>query len=33
MNNDDLVIRARGLSKRFGTLTAVDHLDLNVRRT
>ena len=33
MSNDDLVIRARGLSKRFGTLTAVDHLDLNVRRT
>ena len=33
MNNDDVVIRARGLSKRFGTLTAVDHLDLNVRRT
>ena len=33
MNNDDLVIRARGLSKRFGTLIAVDHLDLNVRRT
>ncbi|PNG15933.1 ABC transporter ATP-binding protein [Stutzerimonas stutzeri] len=26
-------MRARGLSKRFGTLTAVDHLDLNVRRT
>ena len=33
MYNDDRVIRARGLSKRFGTLTAVDHLDLNVRRT
>lgn len=33
MNNDDLVIRARGLSKCFGTLTAVDHLELNVRRT
>ncbi|MBM7062287.1 ABC transporter ATP-binding protein [Pseudomonas sp. UL073] len=26
------VIRARGLSKRFGALTAVDHLDLDVRR-
>nr|WP_298137123.1 ABC transporter ATP-binding protein [uncultured Pseudomonas sp.] len=32
MNSDELVIRARGLSKRFGALTAVDHLDLSVRR-
>ena len=26
------VIVARGLTKRFGNLTAVDHLDLSVRR-
>ncbi|WJN58240.1 ABC transporter ATP-binding protein [Pseudomonas sp. SO81] len=32
MNDSDLVIRARGLSKRFGKLTAVDHLDLSVPR-
>ena len=32
MNGDELVIRARGLSKRFGQLTAVDHLDLSVPR-
>jgi ABC-2 type transport system ATP-binding protein len=32
MNEEELVIRARGLSKRFGQLTAVDHLDLSVRR-
>src|SRR5688572_25111208 len=32
MNDEELVIRARGLSKRFGQLTAVDHLDLSVRR-
>ena len=32
MNDHDLVIRARGLSKRFGELTAVDHLDLSVPR-
>lgn len=31
MNGDtDLVIRARGLTKRFGSVTAVDHLDLDV---
>ncbi len=30
--NDDLAIRARGLTKRFGDLTAVDHLDLDVPR-
>ena len=29
---DDLVIRARQLTKRFGDLTAVDHLDLDVPR-
>jgi ABC-2 type transport system ATP-binding protein len=29
---DDLVIRARRLTKRFGDLTAVDHLDLDVPR-
>ena len=28
----DLAIRARGLVKRFGTLTAVDHVDLSVPR-
>lgn len=32
MSNSDLVIQARGLSKRFGELTAVDQLDLSVRR-
>ncbi|WP_223123225.1 ABC transporter ATP-binding protein [Aquipseudomonas alcaligenes] len=32
MNDSELVIRARGLSKRFGDLTAVDHLDLSVPR-
>jgi ABC-2 type transport system ATP-binding protein len=32
MSDHDLVIRARGLSKRFGKLTAVDHLDLSVPR-
>lgn len=30
--NDTLAIRARGLTKRFGDLTAVDHLDLEVPR-
>ena len=29
---EEVVIRARGLTKRFGPLTAVDHLDLDVRR-
>jgi ABC-2 type transport system ATP-binding protein len=34
MNNDtELVIEARGLTKRFGSLTAVDHLDLDVPRS
>ncbi|MGL4316627.1 MAG: ABC transporter ATP-binding protein [Pseudomonas sp.] len=32
MSDNELVIRARGLSKRFGALTAVDHLDLSVPR-
>ena len=32
MNNGDLAIRARGLTKRFGAVTAVDGLDLTVRR-
>lgn len=32
MNGNELVIRARGLSKRFGQLTAVDRLDLSVQR-
>ncbi|MBD9484757.1 ABC transporter ATP-binding protein [Pseudomonas sp. PDM14] len=32
MNSPEAVIQARGLSKRFGALTAVDHLDLTVRR-
>ena len=30
--NDELAIRARGLSKHFGELRAVDHLDLDVPR-
>ncbi len=29
---DPIAIRARGLTKRFGTLTAVDHVDLEVPR-
>ena len=29
----EFAIRARGLTKRFGSLTAVDHLDLNVPRS
>ncbi|UTW08696.1 ABC transporter ATP-binding protein [Pseudomonas benzenivorans] len=32
MNSAEPVIRCRGLSKRFAALTAVDALDLNVRR-
>lgn len=32
MHSDDLVIRARGLSKRFGQLSAVEKLDLSVPR-
>jgi len=31
-DSEDAVIVARGLTKRFGTFTAVDHLDLSVRR-
>jgi ABC-2 type transport system ATP-binding protein len=30
--NGDVAIRARGLTKKFGQLTAVDHLDLSVAR-
>ncbi len=30
--NGDIVIATRGLTRRFGTNTAVDHLDLQVRR-
>jgi ABC-2 type transport system ATP-binding protein len=30
--NGDIAIHARGLSKRFGSVTAVDGLDLTVRR-
>jgi len=29
----ELAIKARGLTKRFGDLTAVDHLDLDVPRS
>ena len=32
-SNAELVIKARGLTKRFGNLTAVDHLDLDVPRS
>lgn len=32
MNATDFVIQARGLTKRFGSLTAVNHLDLDVPR-
>jgi len=32
-DNADFAIRARGLTKRFGPVTAVDHLDLNVPRS
>ena len=32
-NNSDLAIQARGLTKRFGPVTAVDHLDLDVPRS
>ena len=32
MNGNEAVIQASGLTKRFGQLTAVDHLDLHVRR-
>ncbi|SDK06256.1 ABC transporter ATP-binding protein [Pseudomonas indica] len=32
MNSAETVIRARGLTKRFGDFTAVDSLDLDVRR-
>lgn len=32
MNGAETVIRARGLTKRFGDFTAVDNLDLDVRR-
>ena len=31
--SDDFVISARGLTKRFGNLTAVNHLDLDVPRS
>lgn len=33
MSTDDFVIRAQGLTKRFGDLTAVNHLDLDVPRS
>ena len=29
-NGSDVAIRARGLTKRFGDLVAVDHVDLTV---
>ena len=32
MSDDDLAIRARGLTRIFGTLVAVDHVDLSVPR-
>ncbi|MFJ3051041.1 MULTISPECIES: ABC transporter ATP-binding protein [Pseudomonas nitroreducens/multiresinivorans group] len=33
MSSTDIVIHSRGLTKKFGDLLAVDHLDLDVRRT
>lgn len=32
MTDGDLAIETRGLSKRFGDVTAVDALDLSIRR-
>ena len=29
---EDTIIRTKGLTKRYGTITAVDHLDLSVAR-
>ena len=29
---DDILVRARGLTKRFGDFTAVDGIDVDVRR-
>lgn len=29
---DDIIVRARGITKRFGDFTAVDHVDVDVRR-
>ncbi|HSE57126.1 MAG TPA: ATP-binding cassette domain-containing protein, partial [Nitrospiraceae bacterium] len=29
---NDLAINVRGMTKRFGVLTAVDHIDLDVRQ-
>ena len=29
---DDILLRARGLTKRFGDFTAVDGIDVEVRR-
>ncbi len=31
MKNGEAVIEVRGMTKRFGELTAVDHVDLTVR--
>jgi ABC-2 type transport system ATP-binding protein len=33
LKHDNLIIKARGLTRRFGTLTAVDRLDIDIFRS